>query len=727
MSRLRPNRQNNQASEIEICQVVACRATAYVVFRILFCILFFAATQEKVYAIEFFWPSGSALAPCGNTLQNCINQTVSGRGDIVTIVDSFDVGGPDGLTYIAESVLINRDMTLRAAPFVQAIFVTTNSVSVQLQNGQQATVRDLTFVEGGVNFLHTEFDTGFATYIAERLRVLNFTGSAFSPCAIRAVSNQPSPGMVGVFGRFIIKDNVIRMTGANIESPPAICVRGNRFSGDAAPSEIVNNRIEATAASTGSVGIWVEMQSGAARVSGNRISGVQTPILAFQLLDGFAYDLILKNNVMSLNNGTGISAAINNGNVMIANNSIQCGASAVGGTGINGSNSFSATAQLRFFNNVISNCVLGINVSASATASNDHNLIYNSSEPIRGQIPGAGTLTDNPQFESLSYPKPLSGSPAIDAGTEDLALLGLDADGNQRVSGSTIDIGAFEMVPDRAFRETINLNAIAAPINQSNSILATTDHPIASPISGSFSNVQLEQFFALWFNGSSWLVRHAAVDEPLQVGRQFNVLTPRENAGHYRHINTSLNTLAGSSVTTLDHPDLNDQPNAIPIVTERFDRSVGNGLEAQPLNLFYSESSGRWNLSNDSNLAMVIGTEYDVMIGNRRSNLHFDVTTDLASPAVELRHIFLDDNPCAVFAIGRLDNSVSGVFNIEPFVAEFIPASATAPGRWKIAQPSGNNFPANAGFAVLIDGSATSRCSISPPVGPDPIFSNSFE
>ena len=66
--------------------------------------------------------------------------------------------------------------------------------------------------------------------------------------------------------------------------------------------------------------------------------------------------------------------------------------------------------------------------------------------PTTGAPMAPGTVTSDPQFFGGPSFHLLTGSPAIDAGANDAvpADITLDLDGNARIQGAAVDIGAFE-------------------------------------------------------------------------------------------------------------------------------------------------------------------------------------------------------------------------------------------------------------------------------------------
>jgi hypothetical protein len=260
-------------------------------------------------------------------------------------------------------------------------------------------------------------------------------------------------------------------------------------------------------------------------------------------------------------------------------------------------------------------------------------------------------------------------------------------------------------VRDIGMRERFFGGAPSELFARSNRFLFSNDHPIATPLGGAgFWYEQLEQVHALWFNGNDWLLRLGTL--PLAAGRQFNIMAPLDNHAHFLHAVTFR-----YPATQLNHPSTNNQPDAVVIANERYDRVDGNAMGLNPFSVNYATGTNRWSIINQNSLPISVGARYDVMVGSLESGMSFSTRMPQAAPKIALRHPALDDNPCAVFTVGRRGS----VFNPQSLVVNYVPAAALRPGRWQIEQPSGFNFPAGAEFNVIIDGTASERCRANPP------------
>lgn len=103
------------------------------------------------------------------------------------------------------------------------------------------------------------------------------------------------------------------------------------------------------------------------------------------------------------------------------------------------------------------------------------------------------------------------------------------------------------------------------------------------------------------------------VDMPIEAA--FNVLIPDEDAIAFTHTATTTNILF--NWTTLDHPSLNDSPQALVFVTHNW--NPGGGLDGvyndQEIGVWYRSSVGRWAIFNqDTSADMPEGSVFNVLV-----------------------------------------------------------------------------------------------------------------
>jgi parallel beta-helix repeat protein len=97
---------------------------------------------------------------------------------------------------------------------------------------------------------------------------------------------------------------------------------------------------------------------------------------------------------------------------------------------------------------VLNNSIVYFNTATDGTSNYDYEctLNYCCTTPQRGDFNGGGNVTNSPMFGDLAGGdlRLQSKSPCINAGNNAYALVGPDLDGNPRIVGGTVDIGAYE-------------------------------------------------------------------------------------------------------------------------------------------------------------------------------------------------------------------------------------------------------------------------------------------
>jgi len=116
----------------------------------------------------------------------------------------------------------------------------------------------------------------------------------------------------------------------------------------------------------------------------------------------------------------------------------------------------------------------------------------------------------------------------------------------------------------------------------------------------------------IYYSGGAWRVFNQDLKAfPANMG--YNVLIVQPHANVFKHVATVANTATYPHVTALDHPKLNDNPNARLLVQQRWS-SVYND---SPIGLYYRLTSNRWEIFNQKTSTPIkAGAEFNVLIND---------------------------------------------------------------------------------------------------------------
>ncbi|MFH1897308.1 MAG: right-handed parallel beta-helix repeat-containing protein [Candidatus Desantisbacteria bacterium] len=234
-----------------------------------------------------------------------------------------------------------------------------------------------------------------------------------------------------------------RLTGATGNLPNGCgiyCKNGTK-------STIINNTV-----STNRFGIYCHSFS--STITFNTISGNN--------YDGIGYDSsspIITNNIIS-GNGCGISCY-----------SDSIASSTITNNTISGNSSYGIYCQSSspiIINNIISgNSSYGIsrNFYYDSSPTINYNCIWGNSNNYFLCSAGPHDISDNPQFIAADNYHLQSTSPCINAGTNTApAIPTTDKDGNPRISGGTVDMGAYEYQSAPPLPAQIIINPTSGPV-----------------------------------------------------------------------------------------------------------------------------------------------------------------------------------------------------------------------------------------------------------------------
>ena len=376
-----------------------------------------AHTDLGAYEAEVVsWPG---QAPCNTTLQACIDAVLA--GDEVQIAKNGSV---------SESISFAKSLALRPASgfapvltgFMQATPMDENDLGYRIR------IEGLTFQgDGGI-----EVDQASPSplAIAVARNTLETPGDAVSILSYPAATGSVT---------FDVSDNAFTMSSSDSNGGVGVDMRANNATG-----RIANNSFSLD----GNVGgIFVEGRgSSLTDVIGNDISGTAygAGISVEVNDDGYFLGARILDNLV-----TGATSESGTG-VLLFRFAGGLFATVVNNTIADNSVGFDALGQIHglLANNIVSgNTALGLYIDPDTVASfaNENNLVFGNG--MDTYTPGSGTLDVDPLFFGTGNYRLRASSPAIDAGNDgDVPVdLLVDLDGNPRIHGSHVDIGAFEV------------------------------------------------------------------------------------------------------------------------------------------------------------------------------------------------------------------------------------------------------------------------------------------
>lgn len=161
----------------------------------------------------------------------------------------------------------------------------------------------------------------------------------------------------------------------------------------------------------------------------------------------------------------------------------------------------------------------------------------------------------------------------------------------------------------------------------------------------------------------------------------------------YVHTTTAENIL--SSVSFLDHPDLNGNPNANPITSHCWDCSGTGADNNNTTGVYYDPSTERWSVFKEDGSEMAVGKTFFVYIPS--SDYSFKITNPSENVYLHLNHPQLNGHPEKSVV---MNNEFKAVYNDKNCGFWY----NSDVDNWVIYDNGGGALPAQASFVIAFEG-----------------------
>jgi hypothetical protein len=212
-----------------------------------------------------------------------------------------------------------------------------------------------------------------------------------------------------------------------------------------------------------------------------------------------------------------------------------------------------------------------------------------------------------------------------------------------------------------------------------------------------------DHVIGVWYSNtaSKWAIFNQDLAD-MPEGAHFNVLIPPDDATTFVHAVTAANT--DGHITYLDHPALNDDPDAILLVTQNWNPGgVGGRYNDHPIQVWYAWTTNRWAIYNPDRADLSTGAAFNVLLPPAVGTIplvHTATAGDITLNWTTIDHPITNGNPNAIVLVTQHwgPGGAVGQDNDHPVGAWY--DSRTA--RWAIFNQDLADMPEDAAFNVLL-------------------------
>ena len=208
----------------------------------------------------------------------------------------------------------------------------------------------------------------------------------------------------------------------------------------------------------------------------------------------------------------------------------------------------------------------------------------------------------------------------------------------------------------------------------------------------SAGNIYNNREIGVWYNGSNWSIFNQNSDA-MPEGASFNVLVLSEDNSIFH--TAVLGSIQGAT-TKIDHPALNNNPNAIIYVTQNWNGENSPGVfNTSKISTYYY--SGRWSIYNEDVAAMVEGSKYNVYFGSS-SFVHHSLSTNISGSVTYFDNPLVNRDPDAlIFALHNWNPFGAGTVVYDKKIGVFYVGDV-----WSVFAEDGSDMTEGPYFNVAI-------------------------
>ncbi len=232
-----------------------------------------------------------------------------------------------------------------------------------------------------------------------------------------------------------------------------------------------------------------------------------------------------------------------------------------------------------------------------------------------------------------------------------------------------------------------------------------------NPYSSFGKYVKVKQ--GLYFSNNNWRLFNQDKSDFVEDS-YYNIWVPGAKEEVFKHSSVPSNT--NSNQTVIDHPSLNGNPNAIVVISSKWE----GGYDTYFQGLYYRSKDKRWRIYNEGGLGELMeeGRHFHVLVADKSSSEYTSLlitanANNTAGHVLTIDNAAINGNPGAMLFATHVYNpggAGSGVYNNHPVGVYY------AQGKWKIYNEDFAPIAPGTAFNVIAFPQAPVATSIEKPL-----------